>query len=143
MPLATLWRWIRGGRRDAPTRTLVLVPAPESGARWWHLGAIGDRTAMQIEGELIITNISEQGVFVVAARLRRPPVIGHAWVRAPDASAHGIRHVIPAGGVTNLRFDFLVQPPLQEKGRPFQADVAIIDHFGNQHWIKGLSFPYK
>ena len=52
------------------------------------------------------------------------------------------KHIIPQGGVSDLRFDFFVQPPVSEEGKPFKADVAIIDQFGNEHWLKGLKFPY-
>ena len=51
-------------------------------------------------------------------------------------------HSIPMGGLSELSFDFFVQPPVKEEGILFKADVAIIDQFGNEHWLKGLEFPY-
>ena len=29
-----------------------------------------------------------------------------------------------------------------EQDLTLEADVAIIDQFGNEHWLKGLEFPY-
>jgi hypothetical protein len=51
--------------------------------------------------------------------------------------------MIPTGGKTDLRFHFRVMPPVSEKGQSFKADIAIIDLFGNEHWIKGIEFPYS
>jgi hypothetical protein len=44
--------------------------------------------------------------------------------------------------VSDLRFDFFIQPPVREKGQPFKSDIATIDQFGNEHWSKGLEFSY-
>jgi hypothetical protein len=30
----------------------------------------------------------------------------------------------------------------REQGKPFKADIAIIDQFGNEHWLNGMEFPY-
>ena len=98
---------------------------------------------MQIVGDLNVTNISKYGVFVMGAKLKKPKAIGHALVRAHDSNRYGTKHIIPQGGVSDLRFDFFVQPPVLEKGQLFKADVAIIDQFGNEHWLKGLEFPYS
>lgn len=97
---------------------------------------------MQIVGALNVTNISTYGIFVMAAKLRKPKAVGHALVRAHDSNMYSSKHVIPEGAVGDLSFDFYVQPPVREKGKPCKADVAIIDQFGNEHWLKGLEFPY-
>lgn len=97
---------------------------------------------MQIVGDLNVTNISKCGVFVMGAKLRKPKAVGHALVRANESNMYSTKHIIPQGGVSDLRFDFFVQPPVREKGQQFKADIAIIDQFGNEHWLKGLEFPY-
>jgi|GEM_PF-2945154 len=102
---------------------------------------MGDQPAMQIVGDLNVTNISKYGVFVMGAKLRKPKAVGHALVRTHDSNMHSQKHIIPQGGVSDLRFDFFVQPLVCEKGKPFNADVAIVDQFGNEHWLKGLEFP--
>lgn len=145
-----LWCWVASlfrpsspvGVIDVPKKTLILIPVSRQNALWWHMGAIGDQPAMQIVGDLNITNISKYGVFVMGARLRKPRAVGHALVRAHDSNMYGTKHVIPQGAISDLRFDFFVQPPVCKKGEKFKADVAIIDQFGNDHWLKGLEFPY-
>lgn len=145
-----LWRWtsslFRSGTSagiiDVPKKTLILIPVSRQNALWWHMGSMGDQPAMQIVGDLNVTNISKYGVFVMGARLRKPRAVGHAMVRAHDSDMYGTKHVIPQGGISDLRFDFFVQPPVAEKGEKFKSDVAIVDQFGNEHWLKGLEFPY-
>ena len=78
----------------------------------------------------------------MGAKLRKPKAVGHALVRAHDSGMYG-KHVIPKGTVSDLRFDFFVQPPIYEKGKTFKADVAIVDQFDNEHWLKGLEFSYR
>ena len=63
---------------------MVLIPVSRSNALWWHMGAVGDQPAMQIVGDLNVTNISKYGVFVMGAKLRKPKAVGHAVVRAHD-----------------------------------------------------------
>lgn len=148
---AKAWRWGASlfkpkplvGVIEVPSKTMVLIPVARQNALWWHMGAMGDQPAMQIVGDLNVTNISKYGVFVMGAKLKKPKAIGHALVRAHDSNMYGTKHVIPQGGVSDLRFDFFVQPPMRQKGQLFKADVAIIDQFGNEHWLKGLEFPYS
>ena len=121
---------------------MVLIPVSRSNALWWHMGSTGDQPAMQIVGDLNVTNICKYNVVVMGAKLPRPKAIGHAMVRAHDSNVYGSEHHIPQGGISDLRFDFFLQPPVSEAGKPFKADVAIIDQFGNEHWLKGLEFPY-
>ncbi len=144
------WGWIASlfkrkplvGVIEVPPKTMVLIPVARQNALWWHMGAMGDQPAMQIVGDLNVTNISKYGVFVMGAKLRKPKAIGHALVRAHDSNMYSTKHIIPQGGVSDLRFDFFVQPPVREQGQSFKADVAIIDQFGNEHWLKGLEFPH-
>jgi hypothetical protein len=144
------WHWASSlfrpkplvGVIDVPSKTMILMPMARQNALWWHMGAMGDQPAMQIVGDLNVTNISKYGVFVMGAKLRKPKAVGHALVHGHDSDMYSTKNIIPQGGVSDLRFDFFVQPPVREKGQPFKADVAIIDQFGNEHWLRGLEFPY-
>lgn len=146
-----VWQWLAGifrgksstGVIDVPRKTLILIPVARQNALWWHMGSMDGQPAMQIVGDLNVTNISKYGVFVMGARLRKPKAIGHALVRAHNSNTYDTKHVVPQGGVSDLSFDFFVQPPVREKGKPFKADVAIVDQFGNEHWLKDLEFMYR
>lgn len=126
---------------DVPSKTMILIPASRQNAFWWHMGSMSEQPAMQIVGDLNVTNISIYGVFAMGAKLRKPKAVGHALVRAHDSNMYGT-NVIPQGAISDLRFDFFVQPPVTEEGKSFIADVAIVDQFGNEHWLEGLEFPY-
>jgi len=128
---------------EVPKKTMILLPMARPNALWWHMGSMGKSPAMQIVGDLNVTNISKYDVFVMGAKLKRPKAIGHAVVSDPDGGPYSSYNPIPSGGIGDLRFDFFVQPPVREKGQQFRADVAIIDQFGNEHWLKKLEFPYN
>ncbi len=144
------WRWASSlfrpkppvGVIDVPSKTMVLIPVSRENALWWHMCEMGDQSMMQIVGDLNVTNISKYGVYIMGAKLRRPRAVGHVLVRPQDGGMYSDTHIIPQGCISDLRFDFLVQPPVCDKGELFKADVAIIDQFGNEHWLKGLEFPY-
>ncbi|MGJ7488601.1 hypothetical protein ACSFA2_25270 [Variovorax sp. LT2P21] len=91
------WRWGASlfkpkplvGVIEVPSKTMVLIPVARQNALWWHMGAMGDQPAMQIVGDLNVTNISKYGVFVMGAKLKKPEAIGHALVRAHDSNMYG------------------------------------------------------
>ena len=144
------WKWLTSlfkakpisGTLDIPTKTLILLPMARQNALWWHMGGMGNAPAMQIVGDLNVTNISKYDIFVMGAKLRKPKAIGHAIVSSSNGGLYSSKNAIPSGAIADLRFDFFVQPPVRKKGDKFRADVAIIDQFGNDHWLKGLEFPY-
>ncbi|MDO8329023.1 MAG: hypothetical protein Q7T36_00960 [Fluviicoccus sp.] len=78
----------------------------------------------------------------MGAKIRKPNAVGYVLVRANDSNEYSQKHRIPRGGISDLRFTFFVQPPVREEGTLFKADIAIIDQFGNEHWLKGLEFQY-
>jgi hypothetical protein len=122
-----------------PKKTVILIPIPNG--LWWHMGGRGNEPVMQIVGDLNVTNISKYGIYLKAVRLRKPKTDGHVMLRAHQANVYG-NYMIPKGAVRDLRFDIFVEPLICEKGKPFKADVAIINQFGNEHWLKGLEFRY-
>ena len=127
---------------EVPTKTVILIPVTRQNALWWGMGSMDNQPMMQIVGDLHVTNISKVGVILMGARMRKPKATGHALVSSSTSRAYSQKNVIPVGSVSDLRFDFYVQPPVREKGELFKADIAIIDQFGNEHWLKGLEFPY-
>jgi hypothetical protein len=132
-----------GGAVEIPSETMVLIPSPGHNALWWHMVSTGDQPAMQIGGELNVTNISKCGVYAMGAKLRKPKAFGYALMRAHGSNVYSFEHSIPPGRVSELQFYLLVQPPVCEKGKSFKGDVAIIDQFGNEHWLKGQEFRYS
>lgn len=123
-----VWHWglsrfrpkVEVGVIDIPKRTVILLPMTRPNALWWHMGAIGDQPAMQIVGDLNVTNISKVGVYLMGARLRKPKAFGDVAVRAQGSHVYG-RHMIPKGTLSDLRFHFFVQPPRLREGQNIQS----------------------
>lgn len=129
------------GLVKVPKKTMILLPVSRPNAFWWHMGSTKKKPSMQIVGDLNVTNISEYGVYIRGVKLRKPKAVGHATVRAQGSNLHSSNHKIPSRAISDLRFTFLVQPPVCKEGETFKGDVAIIDQFGNEHWLKKLEFP--
>jgi len=127
---------------DVPKKTLVLSRNPRSNAFWWHLGSSGDQQEMQVVGDVTVTNICKHPTYVTAAKLKKPEPLTRGYGDELVSEYSG-GYMIPTGSQTDLRFHFQVMPPAGEKGQTFKADIAIIDLFGNEHWIKGIEFPYS
>lgn len=127
---------------EVPQKTLILSRNARSNAFWWHLGSSVDQQEMQIVGDVTVTNICKHPTYVTAAKLKKPKLLrrGHFNDLVSEYSGG---YMIPTGTKIDLRFHFRVKPPVGEKGQSFKADIAIIDLFGNEHWIKGVEFPYS
>lgn len=125
-----------------PKRTLILQPRLPR-PFWWHMGSSGGQPAMQIVGRLTATNISKYGVLVTSAKMRKPRATGHVLVRSPENNLFGSSYLIESRYITEMHFSFWVAPPVRKKGEAFLADIAIVDQFGNEHWMKKLKFEYS
>lgn len=95
------------GILDIPKKSIILVPMSRANSLWWHMGSMGGRPAMQIVGDLNVTNISKYDVVIMGAKLRKPKAMGHALVRAQGSAVYGSNHVIPELGITDLRLTSL------------------------------------
>ena len=124
-----------------PKRTLALIVKGTGHEIWWHMGKIGQEPAMQIVAHFTATNISNLGVLPVSAKMKKPKYLGQVMVRKHDADIYG-SYIIPKGVITELLVDFWISPPVKKKGEMFKSDIAVIDQFGNEHWIKNVEFRY-
>lgn len=125
-----------------PRRTVSLVQAPHQNALWWHMGSLGDSPAMQVVGDLKVTNVATVPVVLPAVRMKKPAALGFVSVQGPDLDGHG-EYPLEPGICRDLRFHLWVNPPIAKPGHHLVADVAIIDQFNNKHWLKNLRFEYK
>lgn len=144
-----IWRWgvalfrpkLPAGTIEIPSRTLIVQPKPHPNAFWWHMGSSAGQPAMQIVGDVTVTNISNYKVLTTASRLRKPQVIGQAH-RMRLNSRDSDDEMIDARAIADVRINFWVMPPFREANHPFRADIAIVDQFGNEHWLKNVEFKY-
>ena len=124
-----------------PKKTIVLIPKAASNSTWWHMGRSGGQPAMQIVGEFTVTNITKYNILPTLVKIKKPKSLGHAMCRKVGENIYG-SYMIPGGATTDLSYDFWIIPPFKEKGEAFKADIAIVDQFGNEHWVKGVDFQY-
>ncbi len=148
--LGIIWRFTKkifGGKvkpeyqMDIPKKTIIVAPNPHPRSTWWHMGSSSGKPAMQITGDFKVTNITKYNILLCAAKMKKPKVLGSVIVKDSKSNYHG-SYPIPATSVAKLSFHFWITPPFKEKGDPFTADVAILDQFGNEHWIKRIQFIY-
>ena len=142
------WKWIRkifissSATFDIPKKTIIIVPQAHRKSTWWHMGRSGDKPAMQISGDFTVTNITKSNILLTVAKMKKPKALGHVMVKDLNSQYHG-SYYIPSGATTKLTFDFWIIPPIKEVKQNFTADIAIVDQFGNEHWIKKVEFKYS
>ena len=120
-------------------QTIILLPAPSRRPFWWIMGSLAGKPAMQVNGLLQVTNISPYDVVISGAKLREPKANGSVFVKDIESGEYG-RHRIGPTVVTAVDFRIWVTLPVKQTGEVFVADVAILDQFGNEHWINGVEF---
>jgi hypothetical protein len=128
-----------------PQRTVVLIPEVQINSLWWHQGSQAGRPALQVVGDFNVTNTWTAPVKLAAAKLRyreglrRKTVLGMVDVKDFASHYHG-RYAMLPNAMTHARVHFFAANTSREEARPLVADIAIVDQFGNEHWIKGLTF---
>ena len=125
-----------------PRRTVSLLQAPHTMALWWSMGTQGDTPAMQVVGHLKVTNIAGVPIVLPAVKMKKPAVLGFVSVQAPDSDMHG-EYPLEPGSCKDLKFHLWVSPAVAEEGQDLVADIAIVDQFNNEHWLRNLCFQYR
>lgn len=63
---------------EVPKKTIIVPPNPNTRATWWHMGSSAGKPAMQVVGQLFkVTNITKYSIFLCAAKMRKPRLLGH------------------------------------------------------------------
>ena len=125
-----------------PKKTIVLIQKASPNTTWWHMGGFADKPAMQVVGKFTVTNITKYNILLTVVKMKKPQALGHVMCRKSGENIYG-DYMIPDGGTTDLSYGFWIIPPFKEKGQSFKADIAVLDQFGNEHWVKGVEFPYS
>jgi hypothetical protein len=133
---------------NIPTRTVVMVKDARLNALFWGTSQVANKKFLQVVGDFRVTNVWTSNVTLVAAKLRTPKWFFFRQVTEGDAMVKDLKSVytghypIPAGAMTDLRVHFMTVPHNGRKPGVLVADLAVIDQFGNHHWIKGLRFKH-
>ncbi len=124
-----------------PKKTLTIIEKAGAHNCWWHMGESGDKPAMQVVASFTVTNICKFNVLPTLVKMKKPKILGHVMTRKHDENIYG-GYMIPDGTTSDLSIDFWVVPPVKKEGESFKSDLAVVDQFGNEHWIKGVTFEY-
>ena len=127
-------------RTGVPRDTMRIVPKPTG--TWWHMGARGNDPAMQVASHWYVTNITDDELRILGARIPRPHAEGHVAVEHPERRIFGDYPILP-GATSEVIVDLWVEPPVRQAGQEFKATLVLIDQFGNEHKIKKVVFKYK
>jgi hypothetical protein len=127
---------------EIPKKSIIIVPKTHPNATWWHMGSTKGEPAMQISGDFTVTNITKYNILLTVAKMKKPKSLGHVMVKDTESEYHG-SYPIPSGATTRMSVDFWIIPPFKEKGESFAADIAILDQFAIEHWIKKVEFKYR
>lgn len=129
-----------------PLEAVVLIPEGRPNALLWSLGTRGNKSAQQVVGDFTITNRTEQPLYLLHAVLRRRrwfllgrPEQGTAAVGDFQSPNSG-EYPIPPRAITTVRLQFVGTVRERPARRRFVADVAVVDQFGNHHWLRRLVF---
>lgn len=144
------WAWFRqriSGSEyvySVPRKTIVMVPRGGTRDHIWRIRHEKEHEGpeMRVHGYFKVTNISKFTILLVVAKMKRPKAFGHVSVNRVGSAGWGA-YGIPAASTTDLAFNFRLAPPIRKESEDFVTDIAIVDQFGNEHWIKKVRFIYR
>jgi len=116
-----------------PKETIRIIPNPHE--RWWHMGKSGNEPAMQVVTRLHVTNITDEPVTILSAKIKPTNISGHVFTRHPEKNVYGTFPILPRHTVP-VSADFWIKPPVKKPGDNFKATVFLIDQYGNTHKTK-------
>jgi hypothetical protein len=155
-----IFQWIWGrlsGRAAAgdypaklPRQTIKIARMPRLNALAWGEAAMAKKTAIQIMADLNVTNVSGGPIRILSARIRYR--LGWSWRRRNHVTDVGVQDArsgysggydIAPGATAKVR----VANVFREKDRPtpntvLVADVALMDQFNNEHWLRRQKFKH-
>lgn len=125
-----------------PKKTIIILPLPGPKNTWWHMGSSSGKPTMQVVGRFRVTNITKYNILLTAVKMKKPKLLGHVSVKDTKSDYYG-SYMIPGGTTTDIHVDFWIMPPFKEEGERFFSDIAILDQFANEHWMKKVEFQYS
>jgi hypothetical protein len=157
-------RWLRARREllhHIPKQTIRIVTLPSSMDDpnfSWQLNHQTGRRVMFIGAQFNVTNITKTPIILIAAKMKRPAVLGAVRVRvlnpawppnrddpgyneSTDVNLPG-QHSIPPQATYRAYVGFNVTPPFKLDGEAFSTSIALVDQYANEHWLHNVTFPY-
>ena len=127
-------------------RALRLIPLQRQ--CWWHLAMQRDESFIsQIALDVEATNITDQPVRIVKARITRPRnrELVQSMVDLPREGSpyHSERHPVPLHGTATASVHLMVRGALAAKGKPIRVTIVLTDQFGDEYDLKKIRIPTR
>jgi len=135
--LTKLAAWVNARFPFIPSETIRLVPIPRR-CRWGE-GKLNGLPAMQLNAELVATNIIDKNVILLRAYILKPFCEGVVLTRHTSANEFGQYAVFP-GKSTEVALSFWLQSLSCKIGQDFVGTIKVIDQFNNCYKLKDLHF---
>jgi hypothetical protein len=128
-----LWRMVNH-QPIIPSITMRIRPRDHS-LRWsFPLGAESHSTLFH--GEWQFTNITDRTIFLVSVKITSP-----RKARTVGYLPQGEYVPIPPDqNPVNVLINFRIRPAIHKQGKPYEADIAFIDQYHNEHIVKNNIF---
>ena len=133
---------------EVPSRTVIVIQQSRLNALWWSEGSMSGKPMLQVVGDFNVTNIWSKDIKLAGALLKYKRWLFLTRTVRGDSSVKDLTSVysgtyrIPPNQMTWLRVSFDFIPRDEMPTGVLKASVAVIDQFGNHHWIKNLSFKH-
>lgn len=129
-----------------PKETLRFVLQPPFPGAGWNYGTKkdGKRTRKIIFAacKFYVTNITRGNILITATYMKKPLSESTTpMVQEPPPQSHywGMYPILP-GHTTEMQANYILDHTVCKKGQVLQADIVVLDQFGNEHVIKGIKF---
>ncbi len=138
-----LWYFITRQKSRIPRETIRVVKHRRENR--WNLGKINGKPAMQINGNLYVTNIFNNNIRILSAEIITPRkakkncVRNNVLTRHYQNNIYGSYELVP-NITTELSIDFWIQPPIIKENKDLKLTIVLVDQFDNRHKIKNLLF---
>ena len=121
-----------------PTQTLAILLRHERSAYYWSGDSHGGKPSTTLTAMFIVTNKTDIDIRPSGARSRKGTASGWVSVKGDDSRMFEWTD-IPPRKVVLADVEIRLRKVLKE-GQSFKTDIAILDQFGNENWIRGVEF---
>lgn len=135
--IRNLWHRLTRHRPQVPRETLRISPQIKRCS--WNIGAMDGVPAMQVNGVLYVTNITDSSVQILDAYIERPLTHGHVFGGTREENLIGVYQIAPRA-TADIRALFFVLPPPSDEHEDFKATIVLVDQYGNKHKARRIVF---
>jgi hypothetical protein len=132
------WVWSKLPQRSPhPNVSRPLRFVQDEQQSFWGPAGRGEEQGTQIAGRWHVTNISDQDVILLKARLDgRQTEFGHVATEGLSDRLYGFTYPIHAHRIARVTANLTYFPAIQTGRAPLIADVIFTDNFENEHRVR-------